>query len=83
VGVGASDAVLLWNCAWGKVYLRARDGSAQKRHALAMYSKIRKNAIWHTSLEDDGRKIISDAIDSARLGDDSRLAQMVAGSCPK
>lgn len=81
-GTGSSDAVLEWNCAWGRAALAADDAQA-KEHALDMFISMEKTAEWDNVFDDHGRTIMRDAVSAARLGDESRFTSIVTAGCPE
>lgn len=83
VGLGATDAVIVWNCAWGRSFLKAPEGSKAKAHALKMFTKIKDTASWRVGFDDGSRQITLDAVASARLGDVSELRDVLDGQCPR
>lgn len=80
-GVGESDAVLAWNCAWGQFALDPEVDAATKRRALDMFKEIETTPEWQTTFDDHGRELLSDAVAAAQLGDDTEFASIVTAGC--
>jgi hypothetical protein len=82
-GYGASEAVHVWNCAWGKRYL-ATEGSdpAAASDALAQFASITKTDTFKRYYDPQSVQIdYVKAIDNARLGDPSGVQQMMDANC--
>ncbi len=83
VGVGATDAVMVWNCVWGKAWLDARDSDpAAAEHALTMYAAILERPEFKQHFDpESAQPVVRGIIEDARLGDPSGVQQDVSVNC--
>ncbi len=84
VGFGRSRAVALWNCAWGKEWLRARtvdpDAAAT---ALAQYRSVAETDVFRDHWDPVSvQEPFFDSIERAELGDPSGVQADVQANCP-
>ena len=84
VGVGASDAVMAWNCAWGRAWLDARQSDpAAAERALTMYASIVDRPEFQEYFDpESAQPAIRGIIEDAQLGDPSGVENDVSANCP-
>lgn len=84
VGVGATDAVMAWNCAWGRAWLEARESDpAAAEHALAVYASIVDRPEFQQYFDpQSAQPVVRGIIEDAQLGDPSGVQRDVAANCP-
>lgn len=85
VGVGATDAVMAWNCAWGREWLKVRDSDpAAAEHALHMYAAFleRPEFLQHFDPQ-SAQPVVRGIVEDAELGDPSGVQQDVSANCPE
>ncbi|QGQ18500.1 hypothetical protein GC089_03570 [Cellulomonas sp. JZ18] len=82
-GVGATDAVMVWNCAWGRAWLEARESDpAAAGHALTMYAAILDRPEFTQHFDpDSAQPVVRGIIEDARLGDPSGVQRDVSTNC--
>lgn len=83
-GVGATDAVMAWNCAWGRAWLDAREGEpAAAEHALEMYASILDRPEFQQHFDpESAQPVVKGIVEDARLGDPSGVQRDVSANCP-
>jgi hypothetical protein len=84
VGVGATDAIMAWNCAWGREWLETREGDpGAAEHALSMYASIVDRPEFVQYFDpDSAQPVVRGIIEEAQLGDPSGVQQDVSINCP-
>jgi hypothetical protein len=83
-GYGESEAVLVWNCAWGREYLvRRADGPVVAAHALEQFAALTETDAYQSFFDPVSvHPVIEGAIENARLGDPTGIQSIVTGGCP-
>ncbi len=83
-GYGESEAVLVWNCAWGREYLARRgDDPAAATAALEQFAALTETEAYDVYFDPVSvHPVIESAIENAQLGDPAGIQSIVTGGCP-
>jgi hypothetical protein len=82
-GYGASQAVHVWNCSWGKEFLKYK-GQDQKRSAAALetYAAVRNTDTYRRFWDPQSMQVPFEAsIQAAQLGDPSAIEKDIEANC--
>lgn len=83
-GYGAGEAVLVWNCAWGREYLEQRGvDDAAAAVALDKFAAIMDTETFKNTYDPvSAQPLFKKAVANAELGDPSLIQSLVDGGCP-
>ncbi|WP_277207509.1 hypothetical protein [Isoptericola croceus] len=83
-GYGEVEAVMVWNCVWGREWLEQRgQDEAAATHALEMYARIVETDAFARSFDpESAQPVVRGIIEKAQLGDPSGVQQDVEANCP-
>lgn len=83
-GYGTQAAVQIWNCDWGREYLKRRGSDEDAAsHALKVYASVEKTSTFKEYWDPQSvQEPFKRAVEKAQLGDPSEIALDVEANCP-
>lgn len=84
-GFGATQAVFIWNCDWGREWLAVRGvDETAAAHAFEMYASVTETDTYKQSWDPVSIQVpFEAALEAAELGDASQIQADLTTNCPE